>query len=396
MAGAFRAIVAPDTHLPAPGVTTQSRLREGRMTTRIFDLAALTNSRISNGYLRIPCPAHGGTDPNLSLWVNDDGIAARCHSAGCSYADIARAIETRYGISIGTGLRQDHAKPVIVCPRDSRRTPSASSTSRDLRPYALQLWHRSISFPNPPDHPARQWLAARQLWRPELPLPWSVRWISAEHLHHDYAGAGAVIAMAASPATWLAAWPSLPEPSSVQLVYVDAHGSPAMDRNLNKRTYAPATDAVIVLGCPLLEQTNAPVDVAEGLADSLALAARSPAPAVATLGTSGMASAIIAQWLATSPATRVWADRDVAKNGRAPPGQRHGRELVRMVNDAGGNATALHAPFPHKDPADLAAAMGFNDADPTWPDYARTLSETTDWPRWECARQAVAQCAEEV
>ena len=58
--------------------------------TILDHLAALTQSRISNGYLRIPCPAHGGTNPNLALWVNDDGIAARCHSAGCSYADIAK------------------------------------------------------------------------------------------------------------------------------------------------------------------------------------------------------------------------------------------------------------------------------------------------------------------
>ena len=108
----------------------------------------------------------------------------------------------------------------------------------------------------------------------------------------------------------------------------------------------------MVLGCPLLEQTMAPVDVAEGLADALALAARSPAPAVATLGISGMSSTIIAQWLATSPDTRVWADRDEAREGRAPPGQRYGRGLVRLVNDAGGNATALHTPSPHKDPAD--------------------------------------------
>ena len=34
MAGAFRVIVAPDTHLQAPGVMTRRRLREGRMTTR--------------------------------------------------------------------------------------------------------------------------------------------------------------------------------------------------------------------------------------------------------------------------------------------------------------------------------------------------------------------------
>ena len=101
------------------------------------------------------------------------------------------------------------------------------------------------------------------------------------------------------------------------------------------------------------------------------------------------------KWLATSPATQVWADRDEPKAGRAPPGQRHGRELVHMINSAGGNATALHTPSPHKDPAAAAAAIGFNDADPSWPGYARTLSETTDWPRWEIARQAMAMCVEE-
>ena len=135
-----------------------------------------------------------------------------------------------------------------------------------------------------------------------------------------------------------------------------------------------------MLGCPLLEQTTAPVEVAEGLADALALAARSPAPAVATLGTSGMSSTIIAEWLATSPATRVWADRDEAKAGRAPPGQRYGRELMRLVNDAGGNAIALHAPSPHKDPAAAAASMGFNDPGPAWREYARTLSENDGLP----------------
>ena len=238
------------------------------------------------------------------------------------------------------------------------------------------------------------WLAARHLWRPELPLPGPVRWTSAEHLHREFQGAGAIIAMAAPPSAWLTSWPSLPDLSSVHLVYVAGDGSPAMDRGLTKRTYAAAQDAVVVLGCPLLEDAAAPVDVAEGLADALALASRSPAPAVATLGTSGMSSTIIAGWLATSPAARVWADRDEAKEGRAPPGQRHGRELARMVNDAGGNATALHTPSPHKDPAAAAAAMELGDPDPAWLDYARTLSETTDWPRWEIARQATAMFAE--
>ena len=342
--------------------------------TTLDHLATLTQSRISSGYLRIPCPAHGGTNSNLALWVNQGGIAARCHSAGCSYADIAKAIEDRYGISINP--RRYHDNPTALGPRptNARRTPG---------PLAPLSPHR----PSPLNIPPGSGLPTA-IWRPELPLPGPVRWIGAEHLRRARQRGRS------SP------WPTAiygprPELSCIHLVFVAGDGSPAMDRGLNKRTYAAVQDAVVVLGCPLLEQTTAPVEVAEGLADALALASRSPAPAVATLGTSGMNSAIIAEWLATSPATRVWADRDEAKAGRAPPGQRYGRELMRLVNDAGGNATALHTPSPHKDPAAAAASMGFNDPGPAWREYARTLSETTACPRWEIARQAIAICAEE-
>ena len=260
--------------------------------TILDHLAALTNSRISSGRIRIPCPTHGGTNPNLALWVNDGGIAARCHSAGCSYADIAAAIETRYGISINPRRHQYNPIPVAA---KARRTREPRGQTQDLRPYALRLWTHSVPIPNSPNHPARLWLAARQLWRPDLPLPGSLHWIGAEHLHREFQGAGAVIAIAAPPAAWLTSWPGLPDPSSVQLVYVARDGTPAVDRGLTKRTYAPATDVVIVLGCPHLQNAAAPVDVAEGLADALALAARSPAPAVSTLGTSGMSSPIIAR-----------------------------------------------------------------------------------------------------
>ena len=362
--------------------------------TTLDHLAALTNSRTSRGYLRIPCPAHGGTNSNLALWVNGDGIAARCHSAGCSYADIAKAIEDRYGISINPRRYHDNPAAVATTATSTRRAPGPGPNAQDLRPYAINLWRRSVPIPKSSEHPARQWLDARQLWRPELPLPGPVRWISAEHLHHDYLGAGAIVTMAAPPTAWTEAWPNLPELSCVQLVFVAQDGSPAMDRGLNKRTYAVTQGAIIVLGCPHLQDAPAPVDVAEGLADALALAARSPAPAVATLGTAGMNSSTIAEWLATSLATRVWADRDISKAGRAPPGQRYGRGLVRLVNDAGGNATALHALAPHKDPAAAAAAIGFNNPGPIWTEYAKTLSETTAWPRWEIARQATSICAE--
>ena len=358
--------------------------------TRLEQLATLAGTRITRDRLRIPCPAHGGTNPNLELKVASDRISAVCFSQGCSYRDIAQAIEAKFGISIGRGHNEEK-----TLARTERRPASPKRVHHDLRTYALKLWRRSVPIPKSSEHPARQWLANRHLWRPELPLPAPVRWIGAEHLRREFQGAGAIIAMAAPPSAWLTSWPSLPDLSSVHLVYVARDGRPAVDRGLTKRTYAAVQDAVVVLGCPLLEQTMAPVDVAEGLADALALAARSSAPAVATLGTAGMTSATTADWLANAPATRVWADRDISKAGRAPPGQRHGRELVRMVNDAGGNAEALHAPAPHKDPAEAAAAIGFNNPSPAWPEYARTLAEKTDWPRWEIARQAIAICTEE-
>ena len=359
--------------------------------TRLDRLATMANARITRDRLRIPCPAHGGTNPNLELKVASDRIAAVCYSQGCSYADIAKAIEAKYGISIGRGNRSEQ----LHAARAEQR-PTSPRETQDLRPYALHLWQNSLPIPKPPEHPARQWLAARHLWRPELPLPSGVRWIDARHLHQHFDGAGAVIAIAAAPAAWPKAWPNLPDLTSVQLVYVAEDGTPARDRGLTKRTYAGTHDTVIVLGCPLLDQATAPVDVAEGLADALALASRSPAPAVATLGTAAMSSSSIAEWLATSPATRVWADRDKSKAGRAPPGQRHGRQLVRLINEAGGNAEAVHVPAPQKDPAEAAAAMGFNNLDPAWIDYAKTLTEIQpDWPRWELARQATAMCATE-
>ena len=116
--------------------------------TTIDYLAALTQSRISSGYLRIPCPAHGGTNPNLALWVNDDGIAARCHSAGCSYADIAAAIETRYGISINPRRYTQQPHHGGHQGHDTSRTPEPRPKAQDLRPHALRLWHHSVPIPN--------------------------------------------------------------------------------------------------------------------------------------------------------------------------------------------------------------------------------------------------------
>ena len=250
-AGAFWYHPNRQTRLPVPGLAPWQPPDRGEMTartwrisphtdhphTRLDRLATLVNGRITRDRLRIPCPAHGGTNNNLELKVVGDRIAAACYSARAApTADIAKAIEDQ--VRDLHRPRQPLRTQITPCRTERRPTPPRET--QDLRPHALNASGTAHSpFPNSPDHPARLWLAARHLWRPELPVPSAVRWIGTSYLHKDFKGAGAVIAMAAAPAAWTEAWPNLPDLTSVQLVYVAEDGTPARDRGLTKRTYAP-------------------------------------------------------------------------------------------------------------------------------------------------------------
>ena len=65
--------------------------------------------------------------------------------------------------------------------------------------------------------------------------------------------------------------------------------------------------------------------------------------------------------------------------------------LRLAIADSGGEASAIYPPEGYKDAAEAAQATGFTALGDDWIDYARTLAETTGWPRWEIAR--VAQIA---
>ena len=132
-----------------------------------------------------------------------------------------KATLAKFGISIGRGLNEER-----TLARTERRPASPKRVHHDLRTHAMNLWRRSVPIPKSSGHPARKWLANRNLWRPELPLPGPVRWISAEHLNHDYPGAGAIISIAAQPTAWTQAWPNLPEPSCIHLVFVARRRQP--------------------------------------------------------------------------------------------------------------------------------------------------------------------------
>ena len=256
----------------------------------VFDhLSALTNCRITDGYLPDPLPRPRGTNPNLALWIGDDGIAARCHSAGCAYADIAMAIETRYGISINprrydTTTTMVATKTVNTRPTPGIRAPSPGPPPLRTSPLApLSPHSQLIQTPRPAVACRPSTVAARAtpargsaLDRRRTPAP-GLPWRRRGDRHGGIAGR-------MGPPSGQACRTSAPCSSSTSTA---TECPPSTAASPSGPTPA-SRDAVIVLGCPHLENAAAPVDVAEGLADSLALAARSPAPAVATLGTSGM------------------------------------------------------------------------------------------------------------
>ena len=276
--------------------------------------------------------------------------------------------------------------------------PKAKQTKtpipKDRSDHARSIWASGTEIPRNEALPARRWLANRHLWRSELPTPPLLRWRTADR-HHN--GAGSIVALMAAPAAWINAWPSRPEPAAVQLIAVDSAGDAALDRpsemgGLGKRTIGNAHGAVVVIGNPLLVDASAPVRVAEGLADALALASRYDGPAIATTGAGAMRNSIIVEWLATAPhGVVIHADADTSKKGRAPAGTSAAGFLRSAILDAGGYATAIYPPAGYKDVAEAAADAGFESLGDDWIDYARTLVQTTGWPRWEIAR--VAQIA---
>ena len=66
--------------------------------TTLDTIASEFNATVTNrDSIRIPCPAHGGDDPNLAVWLTNDRINVKCHSHDCNSKDIYESIEARTG-----------------------------------------------------------------------------------------------------------------------------------------------------------------------------------------------------------------------------------------------------------------------------------------------------------
>ena len=346
------------------------------------------------------CHGHGDKRDSTSLSIQDrdqGGLLVTCF-VGCDRQTIIAALERATGLTIWqawppAGATQgsfSRLAGVAPEPRKQRQRRLLTEDTDRIQ-MARGVWQSAVTVrAKETDHPAWHWLNARNLWRPEFPLPSCLRWLPASaHWsgRGQHTGAGSIVALVAPPWAWAEAWPGLPEPQSVELIAIKSNGTPALDRpansgGLGKRTHGTKTGAVVVFGCPDLTLAMGPARVAEGVADALALASRYPGPAVATLGTSGMGDGELAEWLATCrEGLTIHADADEA-------GERKARALRRQITREAGRRVAAVKPVRGKDAADAAAGTEFPPLPEDWKSYAATLQETTDWPTWEIGRQA--------
>ena len=229
-------------------------------------------------------------------------------------------------------LRKQEGRPSY--PASSAQSRSTQSPGRSADQHRNTLtpeqrnrqtlsWIRSQVLPiaDAPEHPVRAWMRRRNLWRAELPLPPSLRWIPADApvFRRTHSGAGAIAFPLAPIGAWRATYPDTPSPTAVQLVCINADGERAdyensQGRRVDKPKFGNARRAVWTVG----DIRGDSAAVCEGAADALALAARNPEPVIATLTTPRPASA----WrdeLSVFDFLTLWPDMDEEdEQGRRP------------------------------------------------------------------------------
>ena len=157
------------------------------------------------------------------------------------------------------------AAPQDRLPTHDRDPPRRRGTPAIGPDRAAALWARSGPVPLGSAHPARRWAARCHLWPADCAWPEAARWL-------PYPNGGSLAAAFAPVADWTEAHP--PAPTGVQLVHLDPEGRPREDRGgLSKRSHGTMAGAVCVTGAHVLRTPEA-LHVVEGIADALAVAAR--------------------------------------------------------------------------------------------------------------------------
>ena len=184
-------------------------------------------------------------------------------------------------------------------------------------------WIRSQILPvaDAPDHPIRAWMRRRNLWRPQVPLPPSLRWMPADApvFRDSHSGAGAIAFPLAPITAWRKSYPKTPTPTAVQLVCINADGDRADYKNsqgnrVDKPKFGNAKLAVWAIGDIRGDSTS----VCEGAADAIALAARDADAVIATL-TTPRPALLWRDELSIFDRVTLWPDMDdIDEQGRRP------------------------------------------------------------------------------
>lgn len=266
------------------------------------------------------------------------------------------------------------------------RTKTAEPSEADRIAYARTVWQASRTIPQDAANPARCWLAARQLWWVGFPLPPMVRWIPRQPVEGwPYGGSPwtnpALVVLAAQPAHWIDAWPHLPVPDAVHLVYITRAGEQAPP---NKRTYGVPRETVVIIGDPT--PSDAGLNVCEGLADGLALSARHWQPSMCTLTRPPTVGPLV-DYAALWPGVTIHSDADAAG-----PGQAAAWLMARALE------YRARCVLPHvgKDAADAARHDPLPDIEGLRAEVGKLADawEARGLPRWEALRRVALELNE--
>ena len=164
------------------------------------DLRGVKPNRSKNGWSFF-CPLeHRKKNAPAAIWVNDEGwISVHCF-------DCRRNDELREALVV-PHLRNQRLSPAPP------RQPAVSPRQQPRNDFPAWVWAETEAIPNDAGHPARRWIANRNLWWPEVEAPAALRWLPAPRTRPGpHTGAGSLVALLANPTTWAEAWPRLPNP----------------------------------------------------------------------------------------------------------------------------------------------------------------------------------------
>ena len=387
---------------PSPCYTPTAR----DIATRVSAVYGFRVVRSGERYRTVAVCHHGDSPDSLSIRdrPNHPGwYDVKCFSGSCGRVQILDALEATTGWTLRTrrstearNIDEFHLGYSSASGPDPKRehndTPTRSNRPQpDMRAIARRLWARAKRVPAETNAPARRWLASRNLWYPEVPLPIGIRWATRQALHQPAPEVvGAVLCAYAPPREWERAYPNAPEPHAVEIRALNADGLHIHDRidsdpdkKPRARTYgSKASGRVCILGDPRPDVAPA-LTLVEGLTDALAFAAREPDSAAIVGGTGGLDGKSLAPWLANWRKARLIADRDA-------PGLNAALDLRTALMAHRIPIRLQHVQPPYTDYADWAVSQPSLKLTPSQLSKARNLARHCDHlSRHEAARLSV-------